>query len=626
MSQFHPRSSWTTVARPKGKLVALDADQLVGVAVHWTGSKTALGSNPTVEQTAALLRGEQKFHTDPEPAGRGWSDIAYCLPESVEALTDRGWLTHDQITPGDRIYTLNRDTGLGEWQHPEAINVFTGPRTMLQDWRGVLSTPNHRWPVHRSRTGRYELLESTELRKFHQVPVCAQSADQPADAKYTDDFVALVAWFWTEGRIVVSRGRQARGAALYQSHAVNPQNVADIAATLTRLYGPESSHLRDQDRTECPRGHALTEGNLYRRPTGKAQCRTCWLAQSRDSLPPLDLTPRWSTRRTGRKTTFYLNATIGEQLQQVAEAPDKVVRRDFLLALTPAQLDLFIRVSVLADGHRPVHSGPNLAQKVLERSDAFAFACILAGHAVTYGTAPTPQGRTMHTVSMLKRRTVAPALKGLAEVQHDGAVWCPTTPNRTWLARHGGFVFFTGNSAAISQAGHVFDCRGIDVRSAANGDQARNAHYGAVTLLLGQGDVPTAELLQAFGDWYRGVWLAMWPHATRIVGHRDLYSTDCPGDDLYDLIEAGTLAGPPPGKDPDPMAGFTLDQLTRAISTKTMSAEADFRPHDPTSAEPDRTIGPAAALGEILASCRRTEVDNARLEQKLDRLLAATSK
>jgi hypothetical protein len=147
-----------------------------------------------------------------------------------------------------------------------------------------------------------------------------------------------------------------------------------------------------------------------------------------------------------------------------------------------------------------------------------------------------------------------------------------------------------------------------------------------VTLLLGQGDVPTAELLQAFGDWYRGVWLAMWPHATRVVGHRDLYSTDCPGDDLYDLIEAGTLAGPPPGKDPDLMAGFTLEQLTAAIADRTMGADARYQVHDPTPAEPKRTIGPAAALGEVLASCRRTEVDNARLEQKLDRLLAATSK
>jgi hypothetical protein len=179
--------------------------------------------------------------------------------------------------------------------------------------------------------------------------------------------------------------------------------------------------------------------------------------------------------------------------------------------------------------------------------------------------------------------------------------------------------------AAIDQAGRVFDCRGIAYRSAANGDQAVNRSHGAVTILLGVGAQPTAAALAAFRDWYQRIWLNYWPKAGRIVGHRDLHSTSCPGDPLYALIKAGTLASPPPGKDPDPMAGFTLDQLTRAISTKTMSAEADFQPHDPTPADPERTIGPAAALGEILASCRRTEVDNARIESKLDKLLAAQS-
>jgi hypothetical protein len=174
--------------------------------------------------------------------------------------------------------------------------------------------------------------------------------------------------------------------------------------------------------------------------------------------------------------------------------------------------------------------------------------------------------------------------------------------------------------AAIDQAGRVFDCRGIAYRSAANGDQAVNRSHGAVTILLGVGDQPTAAALAAFRDWYQRIWLNYWPKAGRIVGHRDLHSTSCPGDPLYALIKAGTLAGPPPGKDPDPMAGFTLDQLkseiSDAVADETTGGNAKYLVHAPTAAEPKRLIGLAAALGEILAA-------DLRIESKLDRLLGA---
>jgi hypothetical protein len=42
----------------------------------------------------------------------------------------------------------------------------------------------------------------------------------------------------------------------------------------------------------------------------------------------------------------------------------------------------------------------------------------------------------------------------LEEVYYTGTVWCPTTPNGTWLAEDNGHVFFTGNSAwAVEESG-----------------------------------------------------------------------------------------------------------------------------------------------------------------------------
>jgi hypothetical protein len=94
---------------------------------------------------------------------------------------------------------------------------------------------------------------------------------------------------------------------------------------------------------------------------------------------------------------------------------------------------------------------------------------------------------------------------------------------------------------AIDQAGRVFDCRGITYRSAANGDATVNQQYGAVTWLIGVGDTPTALMVNAFREWRTSRWLAMYPKATTVVGHRDLYQTACPGDPAYALVRSGVL-------------------------------------------------------------------------------------
>jgi hypothetical protein len=96
-------------------------------------------------------------------------------------------------------------------------------------------------------------------------------------------------------------------------------------------------------------------------------------------------------------------------------------------------------------------------------------------------------------------------------------------------------------SVAIDQAGRVFDCRGIGYRCAANGNQTVNSEYGACTWLVGQNEAPTPAMRNAFIRWRASYWLSAYPSATKIVGHRDLYQTDCPGNKTYALIQSGEL-------------------------------------------------------------------------------------
>jgi hypothetical protein len=105
---------------------------------------------------------------------------------------------------------------------------------------------------------------------------------------------------------------------------------------------------------------------------------------------------------------------------------------------------------------------------------------------------------------------------------------------------------------AIDLEGRVWELRGVTNQSGANGSSASNRAYGAVTLLLGTSDVPSPAMIQAVRDFRRKIWLTHFPKATQVVGHRDVYSTDCPGPHAYPLVKNGTFVGSAPDPKPKP--------------------------------------------------------------------------
>jgi len=158
---------------------------------------------------------------------------------------------------------------------------------------------------------------------------------------------------------------------------------------------------------------------------------------------------RWHEELSGRNVIFHLNSAAGDVL--TGHAPGKVVTTAFLRSLTSAQLDLFIKVSMLADNNGPAR----LAQKNPAAAEQFALACILAGYGVSIRPASMNgrYGYRMTNVRMLSKRHIYPqeskrerSAFRIRRVIHDGRVWCPRTPNQTWLARRNGTVYFTGNS------------------------------------------------------------------------------------------------------------------------------------------------------------------------------------
>lgn len=137
-------------------------------------------------------------------------------------------------------------------------------------------------------------------------------------------------------------------------------------------------------------------------------------------------------------------------------------------------------------------------------------------------------------------------------------------------------------AAAADQAGNLFDCRGARWRSAANGDRAVNGSHGAITWLGGVGDEPTAAAVAAIRWWREHEWLPLFPHATAVVGHRDLHSTACPGDPMYGLILAGAFTRTlSPTEDDMPLTNDEIDAVARRVWSWPFPA--------PTSADRDHT-------------------------------------
>lgn len=348
----------------------------------------------------------------------------YCVDEATEILSDAGWIGWDHLQPGMEVLTLNPTTRLAEWNEVQAMNAFhrDGPMLLIKSpTHSSMTTPNHRWILsksgsrgwhHRGGTGPHIWTTSRELLDYGEewgVPLSAPPADAPEQAKYLDDFVELVAWYWTEGwrATTPDKGRASvrTRSALWQPISKNPGNVDRIRGVLERQFGP----------------------------AGGGVWRECIIRRS--------------------IVQFDLNRDVTTLLDEVA--PGKVPSMRFLRALTRAQLSLFIEVSLLADRDGKTA----LAQKSHERASAFEAACALAG--ISTNTSRTKAG--MWRVQMVRRARVglgklrdrdgfrsprwAEASSIAARwVPYSGIVWCPVTENGTWLARRDGKIYFTGNS------------------------------------------------------------------------------------------------------------------------------------------------------------------------------------
>ncbi|MDX3239374.1 hypothetical protein PV392_27540 [Streptomyces sp. ME03-5709C] len=413
----------------------------------------------------------------------GLGDVNHwCTLPTVQIMTHNGWKTHDQLTPGEMVLTLNHETGLSEWQPLQAVNtwqVTDEPMVRIKGRRhSSLTTTGHRWPIltgraedrGRSWTTSGDLLADRHApdapgHRLEHLLLAAPHADLPTEPKYSDALVELVAWYFTEGSTGIRPGRNAPKLLIHQSQVVNPDNCARIERALTNLFGPESAELDKGGRYSTPESVARrAEARRLRAENPKlsyaaigaqigvsAQMVMKYLRQDAKTA---DDVPRWrkSFNSTGEIAHYRLNAAAGAVLLE--HAPNRMVSPDFIRSLTQSQLELFLDTAVRGDGWH-IGNTPALTQKDPAMLDAFELAAILSGrstlrreHEGIGRTAQGPRLKMQHVCTVSNTTVFAPQAKHISEEAYTGTVWCPTTPNGTWLAKDdSGSVFYTGNSA-----------------------------------------------------------------------------------------------------------------------------------------------------------------------------------
>lgn len=167
-----------------------------------------------------------------------------------------------------------------------------------------------------------------------------------------------------------------------------------------------------------------------------------------------------------------------------------------------------------------------------------------------------------------------------------------------------------GYCLAADLAGRLFEGRGLGYRPASNGSSVTNAAYPSITVLMGPRDKVTPAAVDAV-RYARELLLERYPHATQIVGHRDLHPTECPGPELYELLQSGAFTAPVQEDDDMP----TADEIADAIFSRLASAAQDTAnpPRDPLAtgalnAVSAEVLGPRASYLVRVSDPRRAEV------------------
>lgn len=318
-----------------------------------------------------------------------WPTIAtlvahMCVPESAEALTEDGWKRWDQIHPDDRFLTYNLEADEFEWQKAIRVSVFPF-EGKLQNVRGFLATEDHRWPISSHHYGVRKIKRGYELKDLDRLIQTASTHSFPVESVLSPRDAAILGWVVTDGHFRIG-ANGSPNTTIYQSRK---KYLNEIVA----LLGKEAGTVRT-------RQHELGEGSeVFVRVTAMRRIMAAGF-RTKDDLVPI------ITRLSREAAEAMWDAMMKAEGQL---RPDGNVY--FCQEPGSPELEAFQVLSLLL-GYRcnPTENYHHIVGGLGEKSGRFICA------------------------------------RDISLEFYEGRIWCPTTPNGTWVMRQNGRVVITGNT------------------------------------------------------------------------------------------------------------------------------------------------------------------------------------
>lgn len=349
----------------------------------------------------------------------------YCVDVETEAMTDRGFLSHDQITENDKVLSYDPTTGHMVWSKIKSIyrGQYKGKMFKLKNSKfDFLVTPGHKFVTKRG------LLEVDYLTAPDKIITLGAEVLNESNDQYEDWFIRLVGWAITDGQYC--KGKKKHALIVWQK-------VGDKSSEIESILKESKVRYR---KTFHPANNFGTE-----------------------------------------MFEFYI---IGPEVSFLIDeiAPNKILSYDFINSLDHRQRMLLLEATIKGDGWgwhgRDLLWGGKSAmgyvQKCEKHYDTIQYLCTLCGLKMTKvavkqnSTFGIFEGFGGYITSSFKSRSTkvetidfhggkSGAGGNVAKlgkkgnpnkptIDYDGTVWCLETEYGSFVARRNGVVALTGNS------------------------------------------------------------------------------------------------------------------------------------------------------------------------------------
>ena len=389
----------------------------------------------------------------------------FCVDDTTEALTQRGWVGPDDLRPGDMLASFDLKTQRLKWSPMKSVHIFDHDGEMIHATArslDMLMTPDHRVVHYKQKrtpgaprgTTHWEvgIAEAKDIpvsRKV-QIPTSAEFDHEPVGDPIGDELVPVLGWVVTEGCFQ----KKNRGREEWGGHATITQNEGENA-------------------------------NLIRADLEAA------------GIPFWE--SRWSYKAGNHEhITFHIKKTAAATLRELL--PGKHLTPALLLRMRKAQIEVLVDRMLRGDGSVNAGGVRSLIQNPGQTLEAFQMALTILGKSFSV----RKHGPACRAVIIREPAKTTPGRFSVAKserVQYKGRVWCPIVPETgTWVARRNGMPFITHNTFKTYSVSYLELLHRMWTQGGPEGKRAVAWALVMLMLMGGAGGLPFMEDLEDLVD------------------------------------------------------------------------------------------------------------------------------